>query len=133
MEQKITLATTLIMAFTCTLLTACTSGKQEQSSKLEDGEPVAIRRSLFYNPDSLRYYSALAYKDDDPKGLFVTGMTYYLRQDDPDFLPGYPTPSKEEADIMLLHAADLGYSEAIQFIHCLWNNNQWDKLLPESR
>lgn len=106
---------------------------KELVSKPVDGEPVLISKKLFYNPDSLSYYAALAYKDDDPKGLFVTGATYYLRQEDPEFLPGYPTPDKEEADIMLLHSADLGYPDAIQFIHCMAEHGCWNHSMPEDK
>ena len=102
-------------------------------SRPEDGQPVNISKALFFNHDSLTYYAALAYKDDDPKGLFVLGMTYYLRVNDPDFLPDFPNPDKDEADIMLLHAADLGYPDAIQFIHCMHNNGCWNHSLPEDK
>ena len=99
----------------------------------EDGNPVKISKALFYNPDSLSFYAAIAYKDDDPKGLFVTGMTYYLRENDPDFLPDYPAPNKEDAEIMLLHSADLGYPDAIQFIHCMEYHGCWNHSMPEDK
>ncbi|MCR5533109.1 MAG: hypothetical protein K6F10_04435 [Paludibacteraceae bacterium] len=106
---------------------------KEAVSRPEDGEPVFISKKLFFNPDSLNYYAAIAYKDDDPKGLFVTGMTYYLKESYSEFIPGYPTPNKEDADIMILHSADLGYPDAIQFIHCMAKNGCWDYCMPEDK
>ena len=33
-------------------------------------EPVELSKSLFFNPDSIAYYSAIAAREDDPRALF---------------------------------------------------------------
>ena len=63
----------VLLLFTCTLLTACTCCSKKAST-VDAPRPVQVRKSLFHNPDSLAYYAALAYKDDDPQGLYVTGV-----------------------------------------------------------
>ena len=113
----------LFLAITCTLLmSACTSKEQ----------PVEVNSSVFYNHDSLNYYAALAYKDEDPRGLFITGAAAYLKWqgDLPDSL-GLTTVSRDEADIMLLRAAELGDPDAIKLILCLHKNGAWHHSLPE--
>lgn len=52
-------------------------------------EPVAVRKSLFFNPDSIAYYSSIAAREDNPRALFIAGMAAHLR------------------------AAELGYPDAI--------------------
>jgi hypothetical protein len=96
----------------------------------EEEEAVPVNESLFFNPDSLSYYAALAYKDDDPKGLFVTGAAAYLKWQG-DLPRDYATASRDEADIMLLHAADLGNEDAKNLILCLHKNGFWHHSLPE--
>ena len=113
------------MAITCTLaFSACTSKEQ----------PVEVNSSVFYNHDSLNYYAALAYKDEDPRGLFITGAAAYLKWqgDLPDSL-GLTTVSRDEADIMLLRAAELGNPDARQLILCLHKNGAWHHSLPENK
>ena len=48
-------------------------------------EPVSIRKSLFFNPDSIAYYTAIAAREDDPRALFIAGMAAHLYAADPDF------------------------------------------------
>jgi len=121
------------LLITCTLLvSACTSDKASKATTSEV-EPVDVSKALFHNPDSLSYYAALAYKDDDPKGLFVTGAAAYLRAQDPNFPDSCTTVSLDEADIMLLHASELGNADAIKLIRCLNAHGQWHHSIPEKQ
>ena len=117
----------IFLAVTCTLiLGACTSKEKQTAST-----PVDIPASIFHNPDSLSYYAALAYKDEDPRGLFVTGAAAYLKWQDPASFPAScTTVSRDEADIMLLRAAELGSEDARQLILCLHKNGAWHHSLP---
>ena len=81
--------------------------------------PVHVSKSLFHNPDSLLYYAALAYKDDDPQGLYVTGAAAFLREQDPNFPDSCTTVSLDVARIMLTRAAELGHEDARTLILCL--------------
>ncbi len=113
----------ILLAITCTLvLGACTSKKEQ---------PVEVSSAVFYNHDSLSYYAERAYMDDDPRGLFITGAAAYLKWqgDLPDSL-GLTTVSRDEADIMLLRAAELGSQDAKNLILCLHKNNCWHHSLP---
>ena len=94
--------------------------------------PVEVSSSVFCDPDSLLYYAALAYKDEDPRALFVTGAAAYLKWQDPAAFPAScTTVSRDEADIMLLRAAELGNDDARQLILCLYKNGAWHHSLPE--
>ena len=95
--------------------------------------PVHVSKSLFHNPDSLLYYAALAYKDDDPQGLYVTGAAAFLRANDPAFPDSCTTVPLDEARIMLTRAADLGHEDAITLIHCLQSEGVWDHSLPQEK
>ena len=123
--------TFLLLASTCTLLlfTACTYGSKPAST--ENLNTVPVSKALFHNPDSLAYYAELAYLHDNPKGLFVTGVAAWLRRLDENFPDSLTTVSFEEADIMLLRAAQLGYPDAIRAIHCLYADSLWHHSLPE--
>ena len=118
-----------LMIITCTLA-ACTCGNKQQTSTSDEPQPVPVSRALFHNPDSLSFYAALAYKDEDPKGLYVTGAAARLAQQ-----PGWPdsltTVSVDEGDIMLLRAAELGYPDALQLIRCLDYHGCWNHSIPE--
>ena len=94
--------------------------------------PVEVSSSVFCDPDSLLYYAERAYMDDDPRGLFITGAAAYLKWqgDLPDSL-GLTTVSRDEADIMLLRAAELGSEDAKNLILCLHKNGCWHHSLPE--
>ena len=121
-------ASLFLIVITCTLA-ACTCGNKKVDTSAEP-QPVPVSRALFHNHDSLSYYAAVAYKDDDPKGLYVTGAAARLAQQ-----PGWPdslhTVSVDEGDIMLLHAAELGYPDAIQLIRCLDYHGCWNHSIPE--
>ena len=129
-RQKCRISTLLL--FTCTLLSACTCC----SKKADTGDaprPVQVRKSLFHNPDSLAYYAALAYKDEDPQGLYVTGAAAFLRAQDPSFPDSCTTVSLDEASIMLLRAAELGHPDALTLIHCLDAAGCWGYSVPEDK
>jgi hypothetical protein len=113
------------------LLSCIACGKKPQPAETA---PVNIPASVFYNHDSIMAYAELAYLHDDPKGLFVTGAAYYLRRqgDLPDSL-GITTVERDEADIMLLRSAELGYQPARDLIHCLSANGEWQHSIPENK
>ena len=119
------------MLFTCTLLVACMCGKKKQSSKGGEPQPVNISKALFHNADSLLYYAERAYLRDDPDALFITGLASFISVQDPDFPDSIYTVPIDEAEIMLLHAADLGQPDALQFIQCLDKQGHWHHSLPE--
>ena len=140
-----------ILLFTCTLFSlACTScnkkpvntppftGEELCSSGLpvavrrtltgvgsQDQSPVDVPSSIFWNRDSLNYYAAVAYKDDDPKGQFVTGAAYYLQREG-DMPADFYTVSREEADSFLMLSAGQDYQPAKDLIRCLQQHNQWN-------
>ena len=90
-------------------------------------KPVHVSKSLYHNHDSLLHYAKLAYLED-PKGLYVTGSAAYLRVQDPmpfDTL-GLTTVELDEARIMLLRSAELGYKDAHKLIQCLQKEGCWD-------
>lgn len=124
--------THFLLLFTCTLLVACTCGKKEQASKVEEPRPVYISKALFHNADSLLYYAERAYLHDDPRGLYVTAMASFLSVQHSDVFPDtLVTVPIDEAEIMMLHAAELGEPEALQFIQCLDYHGHWHHSLPE--
>ena len=94
--------------------------------------PVHVSKSLFHNPDSLLYYAALAYKDDDPQGLYVTGAAAFLRANDPAFPDSCTTVPLDEARIMLTRAADLGHEDAQTLILCLQSEGVWEDRVPQT-
>ena len=123
-----------LLLFTCTL-SACTCGSSKKESKASTADaphPVNISKSLFYNGDSLRYYAALAYKDEDPKALFVTAAASIISGQDPDFPDSIYTVQIDEAEIMLLRSAELGYEDALNLIHCLDAQGCWHHSIPET-
>ena len=114
----------------CTFLSACTccSNKADKDAT----QPVPVRKSLFHNRDSILYYADLAYNHEDPKGLFVMAVAAYLHEDGtlPDSIT---TVSLDEAEIMLLRSAELGYPDALQAIRCLSSHGMWDHSIPEDK
>ncbi|MBO4453929.1 MAG: hypothetical protein J5761_02615 [Paludibacteraceae bacterium] len=108
----------LFLLIICALACACNKPKPA------DGSPVEIPASIFYNRDSVMHYAELAYRQDDPKGCFVTGACYYLRLqgDLPDYIT---TVSREEADEFLMLSAGQHYQPALDLIHCLRENGSW--------
>ncbi len=105
-------------------------------------EPVSIRKSLFFNPDSIAHYTSIAAREDDPRALFIAGMAAHLYAADPDFrafidslsplegeLEGV-LPSLDEADHYLLRAAELGNPDAIKYIKCCDYHGTWHHFVP---
>ena len=119
-----------LLLFTCTLLISCTSCSKKSSTESAP-RPVEIRKSLIYNGDSLAYYAERAYLHDDPDALFITGLASFISVQDPDFPDSIYTVPIDEAEIMLLHAADLGQPDALQFIQCLDKQGHWHHSIPE--
>ena len=121
-----TLCVVIVCAFCCA---ACSKPQPSKAASpaSEQPSPVQVRKSLFHNPDSLLYYAALAYKDDDPDGLYVTGAAAYLRAQDPAFPDSCTTVPLSEASIMLKRAAELGQPDAQTLIHCLQESNCWEE------
>lgn len=95
-------------------------------------EPVEISKLLFFNPDSVAYYSAIAAREDDPRALFVAGMAAHLRAADPDYPSCIETVPLDEADYYLLRAAELGSEDAIQYIRCCEYHGTWKHFVPSS-
>ena len=93
-------------------------------------EPVEIRKSLFFNPDSIAYYSAIAAREDNPRALFIVGMSAHLRAADPDYPSDVVTVSLDEADHYLLRAAELGNPDAIKYIKCCEYHGTWSHFVP---
>ena len=91
-----------------------------------DPDAVFVSKALYHNPDSLLFYAERAYLHDDPKGLYVTAVAAFLRAQDPLYPDSCTTVPLDEARIMLQHAADLGYPDAIKSLRCLQRHSQWD-------
>lgn len=102
-----------------------------KNSVPDEPRPVEISLSFYHNPDSLAYYAALAYKDEDPKGLYVTGVASYLALFDewPDSLT--TVDYNDEGWLMIWRAAQLGYPDALQLIHCMSASGIWFHSIPE--
>ena len=130
MEQHTKHILIFSLLFTCTLA-ACTCDNNNKVSTEDAPRPVEISKSLFYNGDSLRHYAALAYKDDDPKGLYVTAAASILSGQDPAFPDSIYTVPIDEAEIMLLRSAELGYEDALTLIHCMAAQGCWHRSIPE--
>jgi len=93
---------------------------------------VEIRKSLIYNGDSLAYFAERAYLHDDPDALFITGLASFISVQDPDFPDSIYTVPIDEAEIMLLHAAELHQPDALQYIQCLDKQGHWHRSLPKT-
>ena len=112
------------------LLFAFLQGFRSVTKPAVTSTEVEVRASLFFNRDSVNYYAERAYLLDDPKGQFVVGACYYLRQqgDLPDEIYAV---SHDEADDFLIRSALQGYQPALNLIHCLHANGAWAHRLPE--
>ena len=93
-------------------------------------EPVELSKSLFFNPDSIAYYSAIAAREDNPRALFIVGMAAHLRAADPNYPSDVVTVSLDEADHYLLRAAELGNHDAIKYIKCCEYRGTWSHFVP---
>lgn len=66
------------------------------------------------------YYAEKAYLHDDPKGLFVIGITTYLKAQDPDYPEHNLYVSRDEGDIMLLPEIRALVIEGVVFMLLAW-------------
>ena len=117
----------------CTLsMGACAPKTSENSTPADEAQPVPVSEALFHNRDSINYYAKQAYLHEDPKGLFVMGVAARLREEGtlPDYITTVPL---DEADIMLLRSAELGYPDAIKTIKCLAAHGRWNHSIPEEK
>ena len=86
---------------------------------------------IFYNRDSLMAYAERAFLQDDPEALAVTGAAAYnLRVFDRPALDSLPAITLDDADMMLLHSAWLGYQPAFTVIQYLHQLGLWHHSLP---
>ncbi len=115
---------TLFLLLVCALMCACNKPSGDQIKVDEDGT-VVVPVEIFWNPDSIDYYGELAFLEDDPKGCFIMGACYYLRQQGQLPLQIH-TVSHEEADGFLMISAGKGYKPAKDLIKCLQKNNCWN-------
>lgn len=95
-------------------------------------EPVELSKSLFFNPDSIAYYSAIAAREDNPRALFIVGMAAHLRAADTHYPSDVVTVPLDEADHYLLRAAELGYPDALQYIKCCEYHGTWKHYVPSA-
>ncbi len=94
-------------------------------------KPVEIRRSLFHNPDSIAFYSAIAANEDNPRALFIAGMAAHLRLADPDYPQDIVTVPLDTADFYLIRAAELGNADAMTYIRCCEYHGTWNHFVPQ--
>ena len=85
-------------------------------------KPIEIRRSLFHNPDSIAFYSAIAANE---------GMAAHLRLADPDYPQDIVTVPLDTADFYLIRAAELGSEDAMTYIRCCEYHGTWDHFVPQ--
>lgn len=118
-------------------------GRSGRGISADVPEPVEIRKSLFFNPDSIAYYSAIAAREDDPRALFIVGMAAHLRAADPEYRHFIDSISPlhggieggfslDEADHYLLRAAELGSEDAIKYIRCCDYHGTWHHFVPRN-
>lgn len=113
------------------LLTIGLGYKAGVKNSVPENRPVEIRLSLYHNPDSLNAYAQKAYLEEDPKGLYVTGVASYLALFDewPDSLT--TVSYEDEGWLMIWRAAQLNYPDAVQLIHCMSASGIWNHSIPE--
>lgn len=87
--------------------------------------------AVFENKDSLLFYAQKAYIDDDRNALAITGTAAYVFYNDSAAHDTLPIVPLDEADIMLLHACELGSDSAAWIIECLYNQGFWRRSLPK--
>ena len=86
---------------------------------------------IFYNADSLGSYIEVAFHEDDPEALCIAGTAAYnVRVFDKAALDTLPAVSLDDADIMLLRSAWLGYKPAFTVINYLNDLGLWHRSLP---
>ena len=94
---------------------------------------IRYNTDIFQNRDSLLYYAALAYKDEDPDALGITGTAAFIYDGDEAAHDTLPIVSTDEGAIMLLRAAELGNARSAWIITCLNYHGAWHHSLPENK
>lgn len=112
----------LLVALLC--LPSCTK------KYADDGRFFVVDMDFYANADSLREYARRAYIEDDARALCLTAVAAYYFANDSAAHDTLPLISTDEADIMLLHSADLGYQGAYEFIYMLFRHDAWQHTLP---
>ena len=122
----------VLLVVTCTLLlTACTWRKRSNNLVWVDNIP-ALDSSVFYSREALMFFARRAYLEEDPAALAVMGTSsFHLHYFDKAALDSLPAVPLEEAEIMLLHSAELGYDPAFLVIHFLDQMDLWKCSVPE--
>ena len=86
---------------------------------------------IFYSADSLYRYIDLAFHTDDLEALTVAGTAAYnLRVFDRAALDSLPAVELDDADMMLIYAAQRGYEPAFTVIGYLNALDLWHHSLP---
>ena len=62
----------------------------------------------------------------------MTAAASIISGQDPDFPDSIYTVQIDEAEIMLLRSAELGYEDALNLIHCLDAQGYWHHSIPET-
>ena len=86
---------------------------------------------IIANPDSLMYYARLAYLEENPKALAITGAAAYYFLGDQSAQDSLPLVSTDEGAIMLLRAVELGDMDAVWIIKCLVYQRLWTHSVPD--
>lgn len=141
MVQKISNSNDIIVGFTCALVAMLITSwgysigmqSKTQQPKPENDEPILIDKALFFSRDSIIIYGDKAFYENDPKGLFVTGMAAQLKAEDPNYPDYLPTVDRAEGEELIFEAANLGYPDAIQYIYCRHKHGLWRLPLPETK
>ena len=115
------------------LLTIGLGYKAGVKNSVPENRPVEISLSFYHNQDTLNAYARKAYEEEDPKGLYVTGVASYLALFDewPDSLT--TVDYNDDGWLMIWRAAQLGYPDALQLIHCMSASGIWQHSIPEPR
>ena len=86
---------------------------------------------IFYSADSLNRYIEIAFHEDDPEALCIAGTSaYHLRYFDQAALDTLPAVPLEDADMMLLRSAWMGYKPAFTVINYLNTLGLWSHSIP---
>ena len=119
------------LLFTCTIFCVSCTCSNNKVSTGDEPRSVNISLALYHDRDSLAFYAQKAYLEEDPKGLYVTGVASYLALFDewPDSLT--TVDYEDEGWLLIWRAAQLNYSDAVQLIHCMDASGIWNHSIPE--
>ena len=119
----------MLIASVLTVLKGFRAGRQQ--TFWDDYYTIRYQPAIFENPDSLLHYARLAYLEDDPDGLGITGTAAFFYMNDPAAHDTLPLVTPDEGAIMLLRAAQLGSDRALYVIESLHYQHLWHWSLPE--